>query len=50
MTDCGPINKRLVDNDCRRKSLIALKVIRLCDIRDIEETISSLPVDIKVWI
>lgn len=46
--ECGAINRRLVENVCRRKSLVALKVIRVCDIRDMEEIVSALPVDIKI--
>nr|CAB3230841.1 carbohydrate sulfotransferase 1 [Phallusia mammillata] len=45
---CGAINTNLAGNDCKRKKYVAMKVIRLCDMGDLEDVIDSIPIDLKV--
>uniref|UniRef100_H2ZKK3 Sulfotransferase n=1 Tax=Ciona savignyi TaxID=51511 RepID=H2ZKK3_CIOSA len=47
-TDCGVYNLNLVANTCRRKTLSAIKVIRLCDINTLKEIVTDLKLDLKV--
>ena len=45
---CGSINVNLVANECRRKKISAMKVIRVCDINQFEEIVTKHGVDLKV--
>ncbi|XP_076813951.1 carbohydrate sulfotransferase 1-like [Clavelina lepadiformis] len=47
-SDCGMVNLNLVANTCRRKKMVAIKVIRLCDIYKLKN-ITEIPyMDLKV--
>lgn len=46
--NCGMVNPILAMNDCRKKKLVVLKLIRLCDILEVEKIFKELDVDLKV--
>jgi len=45
--DCGSLNINLVENECRQKSMVALKLIRFCDINMLKQLI-DIGLDLKV--
>ncbi|XP_039260247.2 carbohydrate sulfotransferase 1-like [Styela clava] len=46
--DCGAVNINLAMNDCRRKKMVVFKVIRLCDILNLEEIMKLPTHNVKV--
>ena len=45
--DCGKININLVENECRKKSMVVLKLIRFCGLNSLK-FLDDLGLDFKV--
>jgi len=45
---CGQLNPNLVQNDCRQKKMVAIKLIRFCDITKLKFLVEQLKLDLKI--
>jgi len=45
---CGQLNPNLVQNDCRNKKMVAMKLIRFCDITKLKFLVEQLNLDLKI--